>query len=239
MKQRKNIPWIITYMIALTVFAVSIHTSTAAADQPSADRPVEDGMYKLISGIHNGYVWDIHLASTEDGANLQLYEDNGSNAQKFDFTYVSDGYYAITNSNSGKAIGCFADELSDRVNLQQGSFVAADFQLWKLEPRESGYYSLICKGNGLAADAESGIAQNGTNLQAAQPNDAAAQEFRLIRTERKKDGSGSGRTVEHSRWFYDILTFLLIGVEAAVVLGAAYVFGRMQKKKQEAGDGKK
>ena len=231
-RKRKYVLLLLPVVLELLVFHAAFWTDKVTAQQQTADRPVEDGMYKLVSGINNGYVWDINLASAEDGANLQLYEDNGSNAQKFDFAYVADGYYTITNVNSGKAIGCFADELTDRVNLQQGSFAHADLQLWKPEPGENGYYSLICKGNGLAADAESGVAQNGTNLQAYVPGRVAAQEFRLVRTEAKKDTAGGSQAAEHSRLFYYGLTFLLFGAEAVMIMGAAYVFGRRKDKKQ-------
>lgn len=225
MKQRKHLLWAVTLLIVLTVSALAGRSPAAAADQPPEDRPVEDGMYKLICGIDPGYVWDISQASKEDGANLQLYKDNGSNAQKFLFTYAEDGYYTITNVNSEQAVGCFADELSDCVNLQQGSFAPAELQLWKLELRENGYYSLICKGNGLAADAASGTAQNGTNLQASGPNDTQTQEFRLLKTEKRKDGTQS-QAAQHSKWFYYGLTFLLLGAEGVLVIGAASVFGR-------------
>lgn len=231
-RKRKTVRRAAIGAAALLCFAAAVHMPAAAEQRQTTDRPVENGMYKLVSGINNGYVWDVHLASAEDGANLQLYEDNGSNAQKFDFVYVSDGYYTITNVNSKKAIGCFADELTDRVNLQQGSFAHADLQLWKLESRGDGYYSLICKGNGLAANAESDMAENGTNLQAYGPNQAAAQEFRLVRTEAKKGTAGGSQTAEHSKWFYYGLTFVLLGAETALIMGAAYVFGSVRGRKR-------
>lgn len=60
----------------------------------------------MVSAVNNDYVWDISEASVEEGANLQLYEDNGTDAQKFTFTYLSNGYYSIINANSDKAVEC-------------------------------------------------------------------------------------------------------------------------------------
>ena len=134
-------------------------------------------------------MWDIDSASAASGANLQLYRDNGTNAQKFEFTYNQDGYYTIRNVNSGKAVDCAGGASADGTNIRQYASNNSNAQRWKLKSAGNGYYSLMCKCNGKMADVSGGTAANGTNIQVYQPNGSAAQKFKLVKTVPAKGNS--------------------------------------------------
>lgn len=146
----------------------------------SNTQPISNGTYKLASAINNNYVWDISGGSAASGANLQLYQDNGTNAQRFKITYNSDGYYTITNINSGKAIDCYNADSADGTNIWQYDSNNTAAQRWKIESAGNGYYTLICKCNGKAADVSGGIAGNGSNIQIYHSNGTNAQKFKFI-----------------------------------------------------------
>ncbi len=156
------------------------------AKAAQASGPVKDGLYQLISAVDERYVWDISNASAEDGANLQVYINNGSKAQKFYLTHVSQGYYTIININSQKAVDCAGGESYDGVNLQQYEPNQTDAQLWKLSDAGGGYYILACKCNGKVADVAGGVAVDGANMQLYMQNGSDAQKFKLAKVSKEE-----------------------------------------------------
>lgn len=202
--------------VALLLISVSEVRNINAAD----GQPIADGMYKLISAIDNNFVWDITEASNENGANLQLYTDNNSNAQKFVFAYAGDGYYTITNVGSGKAIESVSNDVDETVNIQQNAGNNTDAQKWKIVPAEDGYFTLICKYNEQAVDVTEGIAADGVNIQAYELNNTSAQLFKFAETVKAESLSAP----EQSKGFFSGVTFLLLGIEAVIVFGIAYYF---------------
>ncbi len=160
----------------------------------NSSRPVSDGLYKVVSAINRQYVWDIYDASMDNGGNLQLWKDNGTNAQKFKFTYNSDGYYTITNIKSNKAVDCAGAKSADGTNIQQYTSNKTDAQKWKLTDAGSGYYTFMCKSNGKMIDVSGGTASSGKNIQLYRSNGSNAQKFALVQT-RKADGDDSGNIV--------------------------------------------
>lgn len=148
----------------------------------NSSQPVPDGLYKVVSMINKQYVWDVYDASMDNGGNLQLWKDNGTNAQKFMFTYNSDGYYTITNANSNKAIDCAGGKSADGTNIQQYTSNHTDAQKWKVTSAGNGYYTFQCKGNGKMIDVSGGTASSGTNIQLYKSNGSRAQKFALVKT---------------------------------------------------------
>lgn len=159
----------------------------------SSGTSVANGTYKLVSALNSNYVMDVNGASAFDGANVQLYEDNGSNAQKFVFTRQSDGYYTIKNVNSGKMLDCFGAGKTNGSNVQQYTSNSTAAQRWKVTNTGNGYYTLTCKCNGLLVDVAGGRSANWTNIQMYVANGSAAQKWKLVSTTASKSSSASSK----------------------------------------------
>lgn len=171
----------------------SVNREGNSNDNYGDSRPAADGIYKVVSAVNNSYVWDIDDASSASGANLQLYRDNGTNAQKFEFTYNSqDGYYTIKNISSGKAVDCAGGASANGTNIQQYTSNNSNAQRWKLKSAGNGYFTFMCKCNGKMADVAGGTAANRTNIQIYQSNGSAAQKFKLVETTPAKGNSNNG-----------------------------------------------
>lgn len=147
---------------------------------------IADGIYTLVSALNNGYVADIDNGDYRSGANCQLYESNGTNAQKFRFTYNSDGYYTITNVRSGKVLDCASGGNANGLNVWQYDSNSSSAQRWKLTDAGGGYYTLTCKCNGRCLDVSGGKVFNGNNIQIYESNGTASQKWKLV------SASGSG-----------------------------------------------
>ena len=163
------------------------------------DQPVADGTYQVVSAIDADYVWEIADASAADEANLQAGPDQKSKAQQFVFTYHTDGYYTITNVNSGRMIECAGAGYEDGTNIWQHAYDNTAAQRWKLVRAGDGYFVLKCKHNGKAADIEESVAASGQNIQAYQYNASAAQKFRLVAVTEGREQNGSGKMADVKR----------------------------------------
>ena len=135
--------------------------------------------YTISSAIDNNYVLDVASASKSNGANIQLYRKNGTNAQKFTFRYI-DGYYQIINVASGKALDIEDGNLVPSTNVQQWmASVTNENQLFSIQKNSDGSYSFISKSTGLLLDVKSGKAKNKTNVQGYAFNSTDAQKFTI------------------------------------------------------------
>lgn len=94
-------------------------------------KAIGDGSYSILESS-NKYSLDIDGASKSDGVNLQIYEKNNSDAQKFYLKRQSDGSYIIIAKCSDKA---FTVQSNDNVNQMTNK--KSDNQKWILEPANS------------------------------------------------------------------------------------------------------
>lgn len=143
---------------------------------------IPNGTYTLVSALNNRYAADIDGGSRADGANCQLYESNGTNAQKFTFTYQNDGYYTITNINSGKALDCAGAGTANGTNVWQYTSNGTAAQRWRVTNVGNGYYTLTCKCNGKCLDVSGGRVYNSNNIQMYEPNGTNSQKWKLVST---------------------------------------------------------
>lgn len=141
---------------------------------------IKNGTYKIVSALNNNFVMDVNGASAFDGVNIQLYQDNGSNAQKFAITRQADGSYTIQNVNSKKVMDCAGAGRMNGTNIQQYTSNATAAQRWNIADAGNGMVTLTCRCNGLLAAVSGGRSANGTNIHMYTANGSAAQKWKLV-----------------------------------------------------------
>lgn len=125
-----------------------------------------EGWYKLYPKCANGKCLDVSGASRSSGANLQLYEQNGTEAQWFYFAGIGNGYYAIVSKCSGKVLDVNGASKKSGSNVLQWDYKFGDNQIWKVEPAGDGYYYIKPSNNeSLALDVSGAADENGANVQ--------------------------------------------------------------------------
>lgn len=149
----------------------------SASDDQNAD--LANGYYQIKSSIDSNYVLDVYGGWSDDGANIQLYQNHYSTNQGYELKKQSDGYYTITAIHSGKALDVENNGNYDGVNVLQWTPHGGDNQKWKVIKTADGYYSFISKSNGLYLDVNGGTASNETNIQCWSGNGTKAQKFIL------------------------------------------------------------
>ena len=167
-----------------------------------AEKTVENGTYKIVTGVNNKSVLDIAGGSRENGANLQIWQDSEVNQQKFEITYLNNGYYKITAVHSGKVLDVANAGTTNLTNVWQHEDNGTNAQQWAIKDLGDGYYQFVSKCNGLYLDVNGGSSANGTNVQMYEGHGQASQKFKLVET--KKEEMVGEKTVEDG--IYKIVT---------------------------------
>lgn len=153
---------------------------------PKYVKTVENGTYVIASNQNGFKVVDVSGGSTQSKANIQLYEANGTDAQKFDVKWVATddedgGYYLIVNRKSGKVIDICGGADTNGTNIWQYDGNDTDAQKWEILPTGDGAYYILSKKNGKAIDVQYGSIKNGTNIWLYSPNGTKAQKFNFLK----------------------------------------------------------
>ena len=137
---------------------------------------IPNGTYYINSMVKDSSGIDISGASTSNGARPQLYQANGSSAQKFVFTKQSDGSYVITNAISGKALDVAGGATGNGAVVQQYTPNGTKAQRWYIRDTGSGYCIQSALGNWVL-DISGASSANGTRISLYTPNNTVAQRF--------------------------------------------------------------
>jgi cell wall-associated NlpC family hydrolase len=150
--------------------------------ETDAEKHEYDGTYVISSADNTEYSLDVAGGSRLNGANVQTWQVNSSDAQKFDAIYSGDGYYRLINSNSGKALDIAGGSPASGANIGQYEWNGTAAQLWKITKNEDGTYMLESRLGSVADIA--GNAGRGANVQANAPDGSSTQKWYLVPTGR-------------------------------------------------------
>ena len=138
------------------------------------------GTFNIASKIDKNKVVDLSGASIRDGSNIQLYESNGTNAQKWKITKGIDGYYTIAlSSNNNYVLDVSGANFNNFSNVQLYQSNGTNAQKWIIEKDNDGYYTFYSYNKSFVLDVNAASTANGTNIQLYQNNGTNAQRFSL------------------------------------------------------------
>ena len=120
-----------------------MNTAGSYAGDGTAVMPGQNGLTTIRTKCGGRYdSVDINAASTENGANVQIWDCVNGNAQMFAFQYVKTEnnvpYWVIKNNYSGKVLD--VNGTSAGANVQQYAYHGGDNQLWTLKMAGDGYF---------------------------------------------------------------------------------------------------
>lgn len=147
-----------------------------------------DGVYEINSVKNSNYTLDVNSASTRNGANVQLYLRNGTQAQAFRVSHDSQGFVTFTNVNSGKVIDLDGAITKNGRNIHQYASNGTRAQKWIVQQSGSGYSIVSAIDTSFALDIRNGSIYSGSNIQLYKSNNTAAQQwtFNKYVTERER-----------------------------------------------------
>ena len=189
MTKAKILKWIIPIVLIISMIRIN-YISMAANGQT-----IEDGTYTIISAKNTNYVLDVSGGSTSNGANIQIYVGNKTEAQNFKLTY-SNGYYKIVNQKSGKVLDVAGGKKTSGTNVQQYVDNGTDAQKWSIQDAGNGYYYIVSKLSGMYLDIQGGTVKNGGNIQVYVSNKTEAQKFKFQKSSSSNSGIEAKKTVD-------------------------------------------
>lgn len=143
--------------------------------------PLAVGRYTVVSAASRRYALDTKWGSVADGASVQLYSRNSTDAQIFEVeNSASAGYIVIRSALSGKYLTVDPSQATTNggaicLSAPQGP---ADWQLWKPVLTREGM-TFISK-LGLVLDVSAGGMWNGNTVQVWTSNGSLAQKFHVV-----------------------------------------------------------
>lgn len=160
---------------------VQVYTSNDSAAQRfrlrSTSADVANGTYFIRMASRANSVLDVYGGSSADGANVQIWQNNDTGAQKWNFSRNGDGSYTIVNAASGKALDVKDAAASSGTNIQQWSRNGSAAQRWYIEYVSGGFRLSSALNTAFVIDVSGGNAANGTNVALYASNDSKAQRF--------------------------------------------------------------
>ena len=142
---------------------------------------VRDGLYEIYSRVDGNRLIDVSDGSKADDAKLQVWNRNGTLAQKWSVSVCDDGSVLIKGANSGKFLSQSEGKL---VSVKE----AAEGSRWipRVSPR--GGLVLVNAASGAVIDLTGGNAAAGTAIQMYANNLTAAQAWRFVSASLIDDG---------------------------------------------------
>lgn len=122
---------------------------------------LSEGDYVIRSAM-TGKCVDVASSSTADGAKVQQWDCNGTNAQKFHISPTSDGFWKIINVNSGKGLDIKGVSTAQNAEVHQWSYLGGANQQFQFIARGNNQFSFHPRHTGMAIDLYWGSATNGT-----------------------------------------------------------------------------
>lgn len=162
--------------------AIRLYAPNGTASQlfvvSSSDVSITTGVSMIITSVANKkLVTDVTSASTANGARVQLYSSNNTNAQKYRFESIGNGTYKIVNVNSGKGLDVSGGSTANGAALQQYTNNNTVAQQWTVRNYGSGKVALVSVNANKAVDIPNGNAVQQAQLQLYSPNGTVAQQW--------------------------------------------------------------
>lgn len=162
--------------------AIRLYTPNGTVSQlfvvSPSDVNIATGVSMIITSVANKkLVTDVTGASTANGARVQLYSSNNTNAQKYRFESIGNGTYKIVNVNSGKVLDVSGGSTANGAALQQYTSNNTVAQQWTVRNYGSGKIALVSVNANKAVDIPGGNAVQQAQLQLYSPNGTVAQQW--------------------------------------------------------------
>lgn len=161
------------------VSALGLHVKENPIDSLAKENAsvLPDGIYTIQSAINPNYVLDVANGSTQNGGNIQLYQNNDTTAQQFKVTHDSKGYVIFTNVKSGKVLDLNWGMAKNNSNIQQWDSNGSAAQKWIVKKNINSYTIISGADTNYVLDLEYGLAANCQNIYLYKNNNTAAQQW--------------------------------------------------------------
>lgn len=141
---------------------------------------VAAGVYEIHSMVNGNYNLDVTGANKSNGANVQLYSDNDTNAQRWKVSFDAQGYAQIQNINSGKYLSVANAKAQSGENIIQSSGTSYA-QKWVFQQLNGAIQIVSAMHKDYVLDLSGAHSVNGRNIQLYANNGSKAQQWKFVK----------------------------------------------------------
>ena len=147
---------------------------------PTQDH-LPNGIYTISTALSSKKVLDVEAGSKSAGANIQIYDSNNTDAQKFILRYLGYGsLFRVVNVASNKILDTKDHKTGNGTNvLQANQTSSVSAQLWRIVKGNDGKYVCYNASCNKVLDVAAGSTANGANVQIYQWNGTTAQKWNI------------------------------------------------------------
>lgn len=173
-----------------TIIGINAFTGTLNVEFDIVKDEMSNGTYEIITSKDNNKVLDIVNGSKSKGANVQLYQWNGTVAQQYEIVKNQEGYYTIKNCGSNLYLGISTNwnTMANYNRLVQGvdsSSKAAQFVFTK---NSKGQWIISSAWDSkYVIDLYGGSTNNGSAIQIFTNNNSQAQAWKLMKVKNVRE----------------------------------------------------
>ena len=151
-----------------------------------------------LEAKNSGKVLDIRGGGLMSKINVQQFQLNHTDAQKFRFLNAGNGYYYIHNLASNLVLDVQGGNATPPANVWQYTKNGTDAQKWRLIDAGNGYYSIRSKLGDLNLEIQGGGTLNGINVSVAAIDGSSAQQFKFKKAVHAEPAGGQYvKALEH------------------------------------------
>ncbi len=148
----------------------------------TAATPITSGSTYVLVNPNSNKALDVYSASTSDGALVDLWDQNGTVAQKWTITSNGDGTYTVVNPNSGKALDVYHSSTADGGVVDIWDKNGTGAQKWKFVANGDGTYTLVNPESNKALDVYGASTADKATIDIWDINGTVAQKWKLVLT---------------------------------------------------------
>lgn len=142
------------------------------------EKTIEDGCYVIRTKLNRNKVLDVSEGSYNNCANVQIWNQDTVQQQKFQVKYNDDGkYYEIQSVNSGKNLDVWGNGTTDCTNVIQYEKNNTIAQRWIIQKADNESYYIVAMNSYLYLDVNGSRTSNGTNVHIYEGSEGNNQKF--------------------------------------------------------------
>lgn len=138
---------------------------------------LSDGIYTINSSLNSTFVLDVNGGSKANFGNIQLYRNNGTEAQGWKIVHDSKGYVTFINIGSGKVIDVKNGYSQNSQNISQYDSNNTYAQKWIIIKDGDGFKIVSALNENFVLDLRYAKVQNTTNIQLYKTNGTGSQRW--------------------------------------------------------------
>lgn len=138
---------------------------------------LKDGIYTINSSLNSTFVLDVNGGSKANFGNIQLYRNNGTEAQGWKIVHDSKGYVTFINIGSGKVIDVKNGYSQNSQNISQYDSNNTYAQKWIIIKDGDGFKIVSALNENFVLDLRYAQVQNTTNIQLYKMNGTGSQRW--------------------------------------------------------------